>query len=122
MAMEAVTNVQRPSAATRLCARQRELADRLWRLDRDMRWTSGPLARDFADQTMQRQDDEVIDRLRAATEWELDQIDSALARIASGSYGICARCGEAIDHVRLEVMPQAALCAACLEPALTPRR
>jgi RNA polymerase-binding transcription factor DksA len=125
MTAETMMNVRGSRAATRLCARQRELDDRLRRLDGDVRRSNDPLVQDFPDQAVQRQNDEVIDRLRAATEWELDQIDSALVRIASGSYGTCARCGQAIDAARLEIMPHAALCAPCLEPersrAVTPR-
>ena len=116
MTAEAIAHVGPPRAATRLCARQRELFDRLCRLDRDVRRLNDPLVRDFPDQAVQRQNDEVIDRLRAATDWELDQIDSALERIASGSYGTCARCSQPIDPARLEVLPHAALCAPCLDP------
>lgn len=43
----------------------------------------------------------------------LEQVDSALARIASGVYGICERCGADIDFARLKAVPQAALCMSC---------
>lgn len=114
--MEAVpmaTNAVTPRAAARLCARQRELADRLSRLNLDVTRANDPLVQDFPDQALQRQNDEVIDRLRAVTEWELDQIDSALAQIASGSYGRCQRCSDAIEPTRLEVVPHASLCGVC---------
>lgn len=39
--------------------------------------------------------------------------DQALLRIEEGSYGICARCGRAIDERRLEAMPTARYDAAC---------
>lgn len=106
-------NDMAPRAAVRLCARQRELAERLGRLDRDVRRTNDPLVQDFADQAVQRQNDEVIDRLRVVIEWELDQIDGALARIVAGDYGCCERCDRLIAPARLEVMPQTALCEAC---------
>jgi RNA polymerase-binding transcription factor DksA len=113
----ATDNVRRVAAM--LCARQRELNDRLSRLNRDVRRENDPLVQDFFDQAVQRQNDEVIDRLRALTAWELDQIDSALAQIAAGSYGCCERCGQSIDHARLQAMPHAPLCQRCarsLEP------
>lgn len=113
MILEAAQIERVPRAATKLCARQRELFDRLGRLERDVRRVNDPLVQDFADQALQRENDEVIDRMRALTEWELDQIDSALERIAVGDYGVCARCGEPIDAARLEVLPHAALCASC---------
>ncbi|HSD73525.1 MAG TPA: TraR/DksA family transcriptional regulator [Steroidobacteraceae bacterium] len=106
-------NDMAPRAAVRLCARQRVLAERLGRLNRDVRRTNDPLVQDFADQAVQRQNDEVIDRLRVVIEWELDQIDGALARIAAGDYGYCERCDGLITPARLEIMPQTALCEVC---------
>lgn len=46
---------------------------------------------------------------------ELEQIDEALARIKSGSYGICRNCGEPIKKARLEALPFATLCIKCKE-------
>jgi DnaK suppressor protein len=43
----------------------------------------------------------------------LRQVDAALGRIADGSYGLCAGCGEAIAPARLLAEPSAALCLAC---------
>ena len=43
----------------------------------------------------------------------LAQIDQALARIASGKYGICDNCGNPIAPERLEAMPHATLCINC---------
>jgi RNA polymerase-binding transcription factor DksA len=107
-----------------LCARQRELSDRLARLNRDAQRGTDPLVTDFPDQAVQRQNDEVIDRLRALTAWEMDRIDSALVQIAIGRYGCCERCDQSIDPARLEVMPDASLCERCargLEPRTASR-
>jgi RNA polymerase-binding transcription factor DksA len=40
----------------------------------------------------------------------LDQVDAALARIAEGTYGTCAVCGEAIAEGRLEARPWTPFC------------
>jgi RNA polymerase-binding transcription factor DksA len=40
----------------------------------------------------------------------LDQGDAALARIADGTYGTCAVCGEAIAEGRLEARPWTPFC------------
>ena len=45
----------------------------------------------------------------------LDQIDAALARIASGVYGDCTDCGSAIAFARLQAAPQAMRCITCQE-------
>lgn len=102
-----------PSTVAWLRTRQCELADRLQRLNRDMQRANDPLVYDFPDQAAQRQNDEVIDRLRAATESDLDRIEAALARFAAGTYGRCERCAEPIDPARLEVLPETAFCKSC---------
>ncbi|ADX73222.1 molecular chaperone DnaK [Pseudarthrobacter phenanthrenivorans] len=40
----------------------------------------------------------------------LDQVEAALARIAAGTYGTCAVCGEAIAEGRLEARPWTPYC------------
>ena len=42
-----------------------------------------------------------------------DVLASALARLTSGEYGSCSRCGEPIPFGRLLVMPEAIHCLAC---------
>ncbi|HEY8673037.1 MAG TPA: TraR/DksA family transcriptional regulator [Candidatus Dormibacteraeota bacterium] len=41
------------------------------------------------------------------------EIDQALERIDSGSYGRCVACGELIPAERLQAVPWAALCVPC---------
>ena len=43
----------------------------------------------------------------------LTEVDSALQRLADGSYGLCADCGGEIALARLQSMPQALRCVAC---------
>ncbi len=44
---------------------------------------------------------------------ELAEVDTALARIADGSYGTCSDCGEPIGWPRLNAQPTAERCIAC---------
>lgn len=44
---------------------------------------------------------------------ELLAIERALAKMATGSFGICEDCGEEIPTKRLMVLPEARLCAHC---------
>ena len=48
-----------------------------------------------------------------AVEARLAAIDSALARLTSGGYGLCAACGGAITHARLRALPAATVCREC---------
>jgi DnaK suppressor protein len=49
----------------------------------------------------------------ARTATALHEIESALARLDEGSYGLCIDCEEAIDLRRLQAHPAALRCAAC---------
>ena len=43
----------------------------------------------------------------------LNDIDAALAKFDSGTYGMCEECGKPIAAARLEAMPFARLCISC---------
>jgi RNA polymerase-binding transcription factor DksA len=40
----------------------------------------------------------------------MDKIDSALQKIARGTYGVCERCGEQIPKERMQALPYSVLC------------
>lgn len=44
---------------------------------------------------------------------ELAQIDEALLRIASGSYGTCLACGGPLGMQRIRAIPEARYCLGC---------
>jgi RNA polymerase-binding protein DksA len=46
---------------------------------------------------------------------ELQDVEAALARIAEGSYGVCAGCGDDIGRARLKAYPTARRCLHCQE-------
>jgi RNA polymerase-binding protein DksA len=58
-------------------------------------------------------DREIDYTLEGHSEQVLSQIDEALTRIDSGTFGTCARCGHAIAEERLEARPWANLCIGC---------
>jgi DnaK suppressor protein len=51
--------------------------------------------------------------LRSNSQDLLAQVDSALKQLDEGTYGICARCGNAINADRLEALPYAIFCISC---------
>lgn len=51
--------------------------------------------------------------LENTLEAELKKIDLALQKIKKGKYGVCEKCKKPIAPGRLEVYPQAELCAKC---------
>jgi RNA polymerase-binding transcription factor DksA len=96
-----------------LIKRREELADRMYRLEQDARRAAEPLVADFADQAAQRENDEVIDRLREVTAAELLAISNALSRIGKGTYETCTACGRPIEPARFEALPATSHCRAC---------
>lgn len=43
----------------------------------------------------------------------MEEIGAALARLETGSYGICATCRQPIASARLEALPETSHCVAC---------
>lgn len=89
------------------------LADRLDVLGKDRHRFAQPLSPDFAEQAVERENDEVLDRLDEATREELRQVKRAIQRIDKGRYGLCEDCSEPIEFARLQAMPEATKCLAC---------
>jgi len=54
-------------------------------------------------------------RLRDREKSLLGKIESALERLANGSFGTCDRCGQEIPLSRLEARPMTTLCLDCKE-------
>ncbi|MGZ4480797.1 MAG: TraR/DksA family transcriptional regulator [Gaiellales bacterium] len=67
----------------------------------------------LADSATETLDREIELSLEENAEHLLASIDSALARIDAGTYGICERCGNPISAERLEALPYAVKCIEC---------
>jgi DnaK suppressor protein len=59
--------------------------------------------------------------LSAQARVAVDEIDYAIAKIGSGTYGRCEGCGQPIPKARLKALPQARLCVACKSGGLSRR-
>jgi DnaK suppressor protein len=95
--------------------KREELERRLEKIKDDIRRTEKPLERDFAEQAVERQSDEVLDALGNAARIELAKIRVALTRIERDEYGICVVCGNPIPVKRLEILPDTDRCVVCAE-------
>lgn len=103
----------REECAEQLRASREEWSKRLDAIRSDRRRESGELSPDFEDQATQRENDETLDALDERGRHALEAIDAALGRIAAGTYGECARCGETIPDERLRAEPTAPSCIGC---------
>ena len=70
---------------------------------------------DSAEQAQERENDEVVDAIGNETAQTIREIQSALARIEEGTYGICGVCGEEIGEARLQAVPEATRCVNCAD-------
>jgi DnaK suppressor protein len=68
---------------------------------------------DPTDQAVAELDSNFMLRLRGREQKLLKKIDEAIARIESGTYGVCESCGEQINMKRLEARPVTTLCIEC---------
>lgn len=66
-----------------------------------------------ADAATELFDAEFQTSLRGRQEFTIKEIDDALNRIKTNTYGICESCGEEIDQKRLEIIPYARNCVKC---------
>ena len=94
----------------RLLDRRAQLTRQMQIIERDL---DKPAPRDVEDAATERQGDEVMEALGVHDAQEVRAIDAALARIETGDYGICQKCGEAISVARLDAVPTASLCRNC---------
>ena len=94
----------------RLKKKKGELEDRLNRVETSLRKT---YAKDWQEQSIEREGDEVVEALDDSIRTELNQINAALTRVDKNVYGICAVCDDPIPVGRLEALPYTDRCVSC---------
>ena len=62
---------------------------------------------DSGDASVDLQDREDTSDALGALQTQLDEVEHALAKFATGTYGICERCGRPIPLARLRALPEA---------------
>lgn len=73
----------------------------------------GMEAKDEVDVASDAIDRKMLEAVGSKDMNRLKLIDSALARIEQGRYGLCMKCGKHIPQARLEAIPYALLCIDC---------
>ncbi len=101
------------SPAQRAIAMQARLADLTSRLQRIESELEAHSDRDWEEMAVAREGDEVLEGMGLSGQQEIRMINAALARVADGSYGECARCGAQIASKRLDVLPYTPFCSDC---------
>lgn len=97
-----------------LLEKKKELLTRVKNISADLT-QNDRRSKDFAEQVVDTENDDVLHALKKEGERELKQINIALEKIEKGNYGICALCHEEIPAKRLKAVPFAEYCLSCLE-------
>ena len=98
-----------------LQARRETLKVRLSSEERDASHRDAPLSADFAEQAVERENDEVLDAIGMEAQHELALIEKAIKRLQDDRYQECESCGGDIASQRLQAVPFADLCIECAE-------
>lgn len=93
--------------------RRSEILNRLNRVENHLRHTDKPLEADFAEQAVERENDQVLEALEKNMLDEITQIDQAIIRIETGKYGFCHNCGKEIHEKRILALPFTSFCINC---------
>ena len=106
-----------PGLAEQLRERQADLQARLARLeDEAQEWGEDSRPRYSnhpADEVVELLDRAGRDAVARVLLDDMAQVDRALDRLATGSYGLCDECHQPIPSKRLEARPTATLCVSC---------
>jgi len=99
----------------RLLDKKREVTEAYNKNKTYGRLTEDEGTQDLADKASSAYTKEFLYSLSNTDREALQQVDEALGRIRSGSYGTCAECGQDLNKKRLEAVPWASHCISCQE-------
>ena len=85
-----------------------ELLNKVREAQNDMRFAEGQ-GGDEADQTVRLMEEKEFLSRNERINYQLMEVEMALARIEQGRYGICQETGELIEHERLMALPWTSL-------------
>lgn len=91
-------------------ARRDELTERLQEIDEAL---DSHQSKDWEELAVEREDDEVLERMGSSGQEEIAKIQAALARMDEGEFGYCVTCGDEISTERLDVVPFTPFCRDC---------
>jgi DnaK suppressor protein len=100
-----------------LLNRRRAILRLLTKNSADERTLREGIEPDWPDRALSAEIGTILERLTDRERAELTQIDAALKRISSGSYGQCEVCRGPIGRQRLRAIPEARYCVGCSEAA-----
>ncbi len=91
------------------------LDERLEKITDNVKQLDEPIANDFPQPAIKRENNGPEDSLVNATRIEMEKIQQAISRIDGGTYGVCLSCGQTIKKVHLSGTPFSSYCSHCEE-------
>ena len=88
-----------------------ELENRLEKIGKDIH--SRKISKQFDEQSVERENDQVLANLELEAREELKAIEVSLRRIDTDYFDRCSKCGEDISDARLKAIPHAVTCRNC---------
>ncbi len=101
------------SAKEVLLQLKEELTGRVERTHKHIHGREERVSADFAEQSSEMENQELVMSLDAEGRDELRMIEAALGRIEGNTYGTCTGCGGQVGEERLTALPYASLCIDC---------
>ncbi len=111
--MAEVTPTARATQGEELRAERERLVEQLRQIGRAPGTERLSYDENFADSGLVTAERGEVDAIAGELLENLAEIDNALTRLESGSYGTCESCGRPIGEDRLTAIPSATLCIAC---------
>lgn len=96
-----------------LLAEKAEMEKRVTAIDKD--FSDRKISKQFDEQSIERENDEVLANLELEAKEQLRSIEIALRRIDTDNFDKCVSCGEPIADARLEAIPHTTKCRDCAE-------
>ena len=99
----------------KLLKQRRVIFERVTHAEDDLRWLDTNLESETEEEGQEENIARLLARLDDRGRAEIEEIDRALVRIASGDYGRCVACDKLIPLPRLEALPAAEMCVECAQ-------
>lgn len=105
--------MQREQLQTILLEQQQQLTERRDKIYTDLQRRQ--ISKDFSQQAIERENDDVLGALKQEAEQELAQINEALERLNSDNFDQCVSCSDPISDERLTALPYTKYCRHCAQ-------
>jgi RNA polymerase-binding protein DksA len=98
-----------------LLAQRKALFRDVAQLEDELLWLETDIESELVERGQNENTIRVLSRLDDRQKAELEEIHRALTKVATGTYGSCDVCGQAIPSSRLEALPAAVTCMTCAQ-------